>query len=80
MPNQSNLAEEIGKRLEAMGYGEWAKRLDVAVAGGSTGTEINMALGWTLRQFLKTRPKIDAETKALIKELKREISKALRWR
>ena len=79
MPNQSNLAEEIGKRLEAMGYGEWAKRLDVALAG-STGTEINMALGSTLRQFLKTRPKIDAETKMLIKDLEREIGKALRWR
>lgn len=79
MPNQSELTEGIAKRFEAAGYGEWAKRLRDALFG-STGTEINMALAHTLHEFLRTRSKVDKETKELIKKLQRETSEALRWR
>lgn len=79
MPNQSELTEGIARRLDASGYGEWAKRLRDALFG-STGTEINMALAHTLHEFLKSKPKVDKETKELIKKLQRETSEALRWK
>lgn len=80
MAHQSDLTEEIARRLEVAGHGKWAGRLRDAVTGGTTGTEINMALGSTLFKFKLTFPKLDPETKRLIKQLDREIGKALRWR
>ncbi|HEY3322528.1 MAG TPA: hypothetical protein VGP72_18850 [Planctomycetota bacterium] len=70
-----NIAQ-IGALLTASGHGEWKTRIDDAIAGGATGTEILMALRWTLRQMLKQRG-LRPEVKPLAKEAIAEISKRL---
>ena len=47
---------ELGADLRTCGMGLWAERLDDAVIGGATGSEILMAIRWNLQQMLASEP------------------------
>ena len=65
---------EISQRLEALesllrarGEIEWARRLDAAVAGGATGTEILVRAGAVVRELRRSR---DAKRLGIERDLK----------
>jgi hypothetical protein len=47
---------------------DWKTRIDDAMAAGSTGTEIIMAVRWNLTELLKAKPGLPAEFVAQIKD------------
>jgi hypothetical protein len=76
---------EISKRIDALishlrerGETAWADRLDVAVAGGATGTESLVRAGATLRELKKSgvpkRLGCDGDVSTLDRMIGRQIS------
>ena len=56
---------------------EWGVRIDDAITGGSTGTEILMMLRWTLAELLKSRIPVPAVQAQRIKAFIAEANKVL---
>jgi|GEM_PF-5922258 len=48
-----DIRDELGEDLA-----EWKARIDDAIAGGSTGTEILMAVRWNLAEMLKAKHRL----------------------
>jgi hypothetical protein len=71
------IAREIAANLRSDGTGSWATRLDEAIDAGSTGTEIFMALRWTLQQFLQCGETCQPETRCLIDNLLMRLNSQL---
>ncbi len=59
-------AREIASRLEAEGFGEWAEKLEAAIAGGFTATEIMMGLRWQALQVRSAELPLSAEVNRLL--------------
>ncbi len=47
-------ARRIAQELTVRGISVWADRIEDAIASGSTGTEILMALQWNLQELQKS--------------------------
>ena len=67
------VAERIGRQLVADGLGEWKTRIDDAIAAGSTGTEILMALRWTFGQ-LQESSTVSEDVKSQISEFNQRLA------
>lgn len=65
------------KRLSDEGHPGVSARLNDAIIGGATGTEILMATRWELRKFKKSRPKISRGLAAGISDLISKLNRAL---
>ena len=70
-------ARDIAARLEQEGLTAEAASLVDAIEGGSTGTEILMALRWHLDRIDKSGAVKDPETRRLIVDLGQAIGSAL---
>ena len=75
-----SVAKDIARRLAEAGHPDWKERLEDAMAAGATGTEICMALRWNLRNLLRSKIKIDTETRAQVNELISKLNSALKWK
>ena len=71
------VADEICDRLQASGLEEQAQRIKEAIASGSTGTEILMALRFEVGELLKGNASLDAELRLEIQSLISHINAAL---
>jgi thioredoxin-like negative regulator of GroEL len=58
---------EIARRLEKSGQAEAARQIQDEISASSTGIELIMRLGWTLKQLQRAAP--DQETADMIKDL-----------
>jgi len=58
-------------------FSEWKTRMDDALAGGSTGTEILMAVRWNLSELLKTNPALPKEMHSRINDYIEAANKLL---
>ena len=47
---------------------DWKTRIDDAIAAGSTGTEILMAVRWNLAELIKEKPSLPANIVSRIKD------------
>ncbi|OGT95231.1 MAG: hypothetical protein A2298_02060 [Gammaproteobacteria bacterium RIFOXYB2_FULL_38_6] len=72
------VADEIIKRLQNEGFANWAQKLDDAIAGGATGTEIFMALRFNLNKLKAEQKGISKETLELIRDLIFHLNVALK--
>lgn len=63
------VAERIAGELEEQGHHVWSERLRDAIASGSTGTEICMALRWQLDRMRDARLGVLPETLSESNEL-----------
>jgi hypothetical protein len=72
-----SVAQQIAQKLHDEGKPEWAAKIDDAVAAGSTGSEIFMALRWHLRDIQGKAQDISAATRDLIDDLLRQLDKHL---
>ena len=69
--------EGIADKLDQVGRSHRATALRDAIAGGSTGGEIYMALRFHLQAILDEEPDIPGATKRSIRELAEDIQRAL---
>ncbi len=76
MYDHYEVARRIAASLQSEGFSEASQSLLDAMACGSTGTEIVMALRWNLEQLLKADGLRD-DTRILMKELRDELNKQL---
>ena len=58
-------------------HSDWRRRIDDAIAAGSTGTEILMAIRWNLEALLKAEPMLPSELVSRIKNYIVEANKLL---
>jgi hypothetical protein len=72
------VAREIAGKLATEGFPERSQRILNAIAAGSTGTEILMALRWHLREMLRADPGISPETRQRMSELLLQIDASLK--
>lgn len=70
-------ARALGADLGQAGREDWETRIDNAIAGGATATEILMALRWTLAELVKTEPQLPPELIATAGELESGIARLL---
>ncbi len=70
-------AQRIAQALSDEGLSDRATKITDAIATGSTGTEILMALHWQLTELLRQGHRPSAETSSDREELLREIDKRL---
>ena len=70
-------ARDIATLLQQAGLVSEAATLVDAIEGGSTGTEILMALRWHLDRIEKVASVIDAQTRRRMVDLSQAISMAL---
>jgi hypothetical protein len=68
----------LQNELASQGYSEWADRLGDAVDSGSTGSEILMAIRWTLLQIKNDLPDARPMDREIIEDLLSAIDSALR--
>ena len=66
-------ARALGTEVWDAGYPEWSQRIDDAVAGGATSTEMLMALRWTLGELLGQALELPDELRGRIEGLRGEI-------
>jgi hypothetical protein len=69
---------DLAAKLTARGLGDWSRRLTDAVAAGATGTEIVMALRWTLAQMLETKVVLPDDLRRQATDLHAGLDKLLR--
>ena len=69
---------DLAAKLTARGRGDWSQRLTDAMAAGATGTEIVMALRWTLAQMLETEPALADDLRQQATDLHAGLDKLLR--
>jgi hypothetical protein len=67
------VANSIADNLAAHGLDGWKLRIDDAIAAGSTGTEILMALRWVFRQ-LQESSDVPAQIDLQIKEFNQHLA------
>ena len=72
------VTDRITEQLAKAGYIDWKKRIDTAVAAGSTGTEILMSIRWNFRELLDSGIRLDKAVESQIIELNRKINEALK--
>ena len=71
--------EALQRRLVAEGHAAWAARLDDVIAGGATGTEIVMGIGWVLSTLLQDPAvELSPETRRIAVDLTRYVHKVVR--
>jgi hypothetical protein len=63
------VTEQIAKNLQSEGKNELSDTIMLDMAAGCTGSEIQMALRWHLREFLEKGQVSLATTQDLIKEV-----------
>ena len=68
------IADDLGKH----GHREYKKSLEDAIAGGSTSTEILMAIRWNLQRCLKEKGILSLGLKRQITDLISKIDDVLR--
>lgn len=61
-------AKDIANQLASVGYQDWAIKIKDAIASGSTGTEIIMALRWNIKKIKESNLEIPLAIKNLIEE------------
>jgi hypothetical protein len=71
------LSKQLATQLAALGFFAQAQLLNDAIDGGSTGTEIHMALRHHLRSVADA-PDLDSELRATARQIVARITKALR--
>lgn len=69
---------DLAAKLAEHGVGSWSQRLTDAMAAGATGTEIVMALRWTLAQMLETEPVLPDDIREQATDLHAGLDKLLR--
>jgi len=71
MPARNHYAEarELASHLTAEGFGGWASRLEKAITGSFTATEILMALRWQAQQLQAAGLPLTAEADNRLKSL-----------
>lgn len=72
-----SVAKEISTALAEQGATKWSQRIDEAISGGFTGTEILMRLRCSLLGLLQSNDEVDSEIVKSAKELISEIDQAL---
>jgi hypothetical protein len=70
-------ARSIGDSL-GNAHSDWRERIDKAITAGSTGTEILMALRWTLAELLKAEPMLPIDLASRVKDYIMEANKLLK--
>ncbi len=70
-------ARELASHLTDEGFDDWAARLEEAIEGGFTATEILMALRWQAQQLQAARLQISAEADSRLKLLLAGLEAAL---
>jgi hypothetical protein len=70
-------ARELIGVLAAAGYAERSARLQDAIEGGATGTEIVMALRWELKQLVDGERDLPPPLRAQARRLRRGLRPAL---
>lgn len=77
--------KQIAERIDALeallrgrGHADWAERLDVAVAGGATGTESLFRVVGALNELLRSRVPRDLGCEGEVKGLRGAIERHLR--
>lgn len=70
-------ARALGVEIWDAGHPEWSRRIDDAVAGGATSTEILMALRWTFGELLRQIPDLSDDLRMRIDSLRAEIGTML---
>lgn len=71
-------SDELAQKLRDKGHVEWADKVESAIAGGCTGTEIMMHLRWELRRLKVDLSSSDSEINALVTTLVNHINSTLR--
>ena len=71
-------AHALADLLRDVGLDEEASSLEGAIAGGSTATEILMALRWNLSRICNTHPNLDSSLQQRIGVLRTALDVALR--
>jgi len=69
--------EAVAQRLEIEGLDQYAKGIRDAIRGGSTATEILVALRWQLRKVLDCGEKLGDQEMIMVKELVEKIDDIL---
>lgn len=69
---------DLAAKLAERGLGSWSQLLTDAMAAGATGTEIVMALRWTLAQMLETEPALPDDLREQATDLQARLDKLLR--
>ena len=72
------VAEEIADDLVSEGFDDWAHRIRDAIRGGSTGTEILMAIRWTFGELKTQRIRVSKPVQRRIADLVARLDEALR--
>jgi hypothetical protein len=70
-------AQVIRDQLVGEQLSNWKKRIDEAIEDGATGTEILMALRWTMAELLKASPNLSSDVVARVKDYVIEANKLL---
>jgi hypothetical protein len=68
---------ELIRQLTEQGAVGWARKLEDALASGSTGTEILMALRWNLKELKRSKAISCGQTRELANQLLRELEAQL---
>jgi hypothetical protein len=68
---------DVALLLQREGFAAEAQSLVRAISDGSTATEILMAIRWRLEQIDTPKFKLNSETRARVRELRRAIAGAL---
>lgn len=59
-------ARSIAASLAKCGLTEWSDKINEAIAAGSTGSEIAMAIRFSLNEMLKAEPRLDQSLRSQV--------------
>ncbi|MCP4546600.1 MAG: hypothetical protein GY835_09070 [bacterium] len=70
-------AHQLSRLLADEGLEDWARRIEEAIAGGFTASEILMALRWQSQQLQGARPSLSREVRHRLRTFLAGLEQAL---